>query len=531
MNKHFSEQIKKIKKDSVRLKKSSKKIEENKNFYIETNNIYFDYSKNIIDKKSIKNLLDLANIADIRGNYKKLIRGEIVNKSENRMAIHSALRNKKYLLDKNIVKDINDHKRLIKKLSDDIYKGKRKSCCNKKYTNIVSVGTGGSFFGIKAIYESLKNYSSNNIQLHFISNLDFTENKDLLSKLDPKKTLFIIISKSFKTIETLENIKKIKKWGYKDLNGKNILNNFLAVTENESEAIKLGIKKDNIIKIWQWLGGRYSIWSGVSIGLAIVIGFSNFSKFLSGAKSADEHFYTKKYEKNIPVIMALLSFYYTSFFEAQSHLILPYNYRLRYLHDHIQQLEMESNGKSIDNDGKKMYGKSGNIIWGGSGSCAQHSFYQLLHQGNFLVPADFIISAKTDSGSQDNHDLLFSNFLSHIETLKNGFSESEAQKLYEDKFSNQGLSKELVIKNLMLSGNRPTNTILLNKLSPESLGELIAFYEHKTYVLGLLHGINSFDQWAVEIGKIKAKEIYSNLKLIKNKKVRTSSRIIKKYLS
>ena len=187
MNKHFSEQIKKIKKDSVRLKKSSKKIEENKNFYIETNNIYFDYSKNIIDKKSIKNLLDLANIADVRGNYKKLIRGEIVNKSENRMAIHSALRNTKHLLDKNIVKDINDHKRLIKKLSDDIYKGKRKSCCNKKYTDIVSVGTGGSFFGIKAIYESLKNYSSNNIQLHFISNLDFTENKDLLSKLDPKK--------------------------------------------------------------------------------------------------------------------------------------------------------------------------------------------------------------------------------------------------------------------------------------------------------------------------------------------------------
>ena len=213
------------------------------------------------------------------------------------MAIHSALRNTKHLLDKNIVKDINDHKRLIKKLSDDIYKGKRKSCCNKKYTDIVSVGTGGSFFGIKAIYESLKNYSSNNIQLHFISNLDFTENKDLLSKLDPKKTLFIIVSKSFKTIETLENIKKIKKWGYKDLNGKNILNNFLAVTENESEAIKLGIKKDNIIKIWQWLGGRYSIWSGVSIGLAIVIGFSNFSKFLSGAKSADEHFYTEKYEK------------------------------------------------------------------------------------------------------------------------------------------------------------------------------------------------------------------------------------------
>ena len=229
--------------------------------------------------------------------------------------------------------------------------------------------------------------------------------------------------------------------------------------------------------------------------------------------------------------MALLSFNYSNYFAAQSHLILPYNYRLRFLHDHIQQLEMESNGKSIDVNGKNISSKAGNIVWGGSGSCSQHSFYQLLHQGNVFIPADFIISIKTDSGSQDNHDMLFSNFLSHIQILNSGFSMSDAQKLYEEKFANQGLQKDLVIKNLMLGGKKPTNAFLLKKLSPEALGELLAYYEHKTYVLGLLYGINSFDQWAVEIGKIKAKEIYRTIKLLKNKNKKINSKIIKKYIS
>ena len=229
--------------------------------------------------------------------------------------------------------------------------------------------------------------------------------------------------------------------------------------------------------------------------------------------------------------MALLSYYYTSFFGTQSHLILPYNFRLRFLHDHIQQVEMESNGKSLDIFGKDIFSKSGNIVWGGSGSCSQHSFYQLLHQGNLLIPADFIISKKTDSGSQDNHNMLFSNFLSHLEILNKGFSESQAKELYEKKFSKLGLDKNLVIKNLILSGNKPANAILLNELSPESLGELLAFYEHKTYVLGLLYGINSFDQWAVEIGKIKAKEIYQDIKLAKNKNKKINNETIKKYLS
>ena len=531
MNKIFSEQLKKIKKDASRLKKLSKNKNENQNFCIETENIFFDYSRNIIDEKSVENLLKLAHLIDIKKNYKRLISGHISNKSENRKVLHPAMRSTPSLLDKNIIEDIRKHKEILKKISQDVISGKNKSFSNKKYTDVVSVGTGGSFFGIKATYEALKNYSSKNIKLHFISNLDFTENKDLLSSLDPNKTLFIIVSKSFRTIETIENIKKIKFWLKKYSKNYNVMQNFLAVTENESEAKKLGINQRNIIKIWEWLGGRYSIWSGVSIGLIIAIGYNNFSKFLYGAQKADEHFFKKKYKNNIPVIMALLSFYYSNYFAAQSHLILPYNYRLRFLHDHIQQLEMESNGKSIDMNGKNISSKAGNIVWGGSGSCSQHSFYQLLHQGNVFIPADFIISKKTDSGSQDNHDMLFSNFLSHIKILNSGFSMSDAQKLYEEKFANQGLQKDLVVKNLMLGGKKPTNAFLLKKLSPEALGELLAYYEHKTYVLGLLYGINSFDQWAVEIGKIKAKEIYRNIKLLKNKNKKINSKIIKKYIS
>ena len=531
MNKIFLEQTRKIKKETLRFKNSKKALKNNKNFFLETDNLYFNYSRNIVDKKTLSELLKLANIIDIKNSYKKLINGYQINTSEQRKVLHPALRSVTKFLDKSIIKNIDNHKKILKKISNDVRSGKKKSFSRKKFTDIVSVGTGGSYFGIKAVYEGLKNYSSKKINLHFISNLDFTENKDLLSSLDPEKTLFIVVSKSFKTIETLENIKKIKYWLNKDFNGKNIMGNFLAVTENEAEALKLGICSDNIIKIWEWIGGRYSIWSGVSIGLIISIGFSNFSKFLKGAENADAHFYKNKYSVNIPVIMALLSYYYTSFFGTQSHLILPYNFRLRFLHDHIQQVEMESNGKSLDIFGKDIFSKSGNIVWGGSGSCSQHSFYQLLHQGNLLIPADFIISKKTDSGSQDNHNMLFSNFLSHLEILNKGFSESQAKELYEKKFSKLGLDKNLVIKNLILSGNKPANAILLNKLSPESLGELLAFYEHKTYVLGLLYGINSFDQWAVEIGKIKAKEIYQDIKLAKNKNKKINNETIKKYLS
>jgi len=530
MNKIFLSQINKIKKDSIRCSKIKKKSL-NENFNIDTENIFFDYSRNIIDSKTIKDLTKLAELIDVKENFRRLCSGEEVNLSEKRQALHPAMRETFHSLSKDTQNEIKKHKSLLKKISNEVNSGKRKSFSRKKFTDVVSIGTGGSYYGIKMIYESLKNYSAKNINLHFISNLDSTESNDILLNLKPETTLFIIVSKSFKTVETLENAKRVKKWLLKNTNNQDIMKNFLAVTENKFSAQKFGIKEDNIIKIWDWIGGRYSLWTGVSIGLIIAVGFNNFSKFLKGAYKGDKHFFQRKYEKNIPVIMALLSFYYTRFFKAQTHLVLPYNYRLRFLKEHLQQLEMESNGKSVDKNGNNLTHISGNIIWGATGNCSQHSFYQLLHQGKTFIPSDFIISSKTDSGSQDNHDKLFSNYLSHIEILNTGFTKNEAIDLYEKKFSNLGLNKNLVIKNLQLSGNKPTNAFLLKDMSPETLGVLLSFYEHKTYVLGLLANVNSFDQWAVEIGKIKANDIYKNIKDSKKANKKSKNSLIKKYLS
>jgi|TARA_B100001059_G_scaffold191535_1_gene194706 glucose-6-phosphate isomerase len=534
MNKIFLSQIQKIKKDALRCTKASDKLKKKNSreiFNIDTENIFFDYSRNIIDSKTIKNLTKLVEIIDVKGNFKSLCSGEIVNISEKRQALHPAMRGTFYKLDRDTKEDIKKHKALLKKISNEINSGKRKSFKNKNFTDVVSIGTGGSYYGIKMIYESLKNYSAKNINLHFISNLDSTESNDILLNLNKDTTLFILVSKSFKTVETLENARKVKKWLRKNNTNKDIMKNFIAVTENYNSALKFGIKKDCIIKLWDWIGGRYSLWTGVSIGLIIAVGYSNFSKFLEGARIGDKHFTQKDYDKNIPVIMALLSFYYTRFFYAQTHLVLPYNYRLRFLKEHLQQLEMESNGKSVDKNGKNLKNISGNIIWGATGNCSQHSFYQLLHQGKTFIPSDFIISCKTDSGSQDNHDKLFSNYLSHIEILNNGFTKEEALKLYDHKFSTLDLDKKLVVKNLMLKGNKPTNAILLKDMSPETLGILLSFYEHKTYILGLLSNVNSFDQWAVEIGKIKANDIYKSIKNSKMKNKKQKDVLIKKYLS
>ena len=532
MNKIFLSQIKKLKQDATRCKKSGKKsAKQVSKFNIDTENIFFDYSRNLIDSKTLTNLIKLAESLDIQDKFKKMCSGDIVNISEKRQALHPAMRGTVYSLNKKTKDDIKKHKLILKKISNEINSGKRRSFSGKRYTDVVSIGTGGSYYGIKMIYEALKNLNASNVNLHFISNLDSTESNDVLLNLNRETTLFVVVSKSFKTVETLENAIKVKKWLLSKAKNKDVMKNFLAVTENSFAAINFGIKKNSIIKLWDWIGGRHSLWTGVSIGLIIAIGFKNFSKFLDGARLGDKHFISKKYDKNIPVIMALLSFYYTRFFNAQTHLVLPYNYRLRFLKEHLQQLEMESNGKSIDKNGKNIKNISGNIVWGATGNCSQHSFYQLLHQGKTFIPSDFIISSKSDSGNQDNHDKLFSNYLSHIEILNDGFSDKESKDLYEKKFSSLGLDRDLVVKNLKLSGRKPTNAFLLKDLSPETLGVLLSFYEHKTYILGLLSNINSFDQWAVEIGKIKSNDIYIDIKNSKKNGKKPKNILITKYLN
>ena len=532
MNKIFLDQLQKLKKDSTRCKKkfSNQRVDLKSDiFHIESEKIYLDYSRNILDQNTLANLTRLAKILNIKEKFKDLCSGNICNISENRKVLHPAMRDTFFDLDENTKKEIKQHKKKLKKLSEDINSGKFKSFSGKKYRNIVSIGIGGSYFGTKMVYEALKNFSTSDINLFFLSNLDVTEADELLSNLNKDTTLFILVSKSFKTPETLENARKVKSWLKKGNVNKNIMKSFIAVTDNYQEALKFGIHEDLIINLWDWLGGRYSIWSGVSLGLIIAIGYKNFSRFLRGANLGDKHFYSKGYSENIPVIMALLTFYYTRFFGAQTHLILPYNYRLRFFVDHIQQVEMESNGKSIEQNGKKFSHLSSNIIWGSNGICSQHSYYQLLYQGNTFIPADFIFSKKNESGTKDNQDKVFSNFLSHVETRNRGFTKKEAEDLYHEKFSSSGLEKNLIIKNLMIKGNKPTNALLLKDLSPETVGMLISFYEHKTYVLGLISNIDSFDQWAVEIGKITAEDIYKSIKSSK-KSHNSKNSLLKKYL-
>ena len=532
MKKIFLDQLKNIKKDSLRCKKNLLKntsFKNNNSFHIETDYIFFDFSRNIIDLKTLNNLSSLAEKLEVKNNFKNICSGNIINKSENKKTLHTAMRGTFFNLDKAIKNEVRDYKKNLREISDNIRSGKHKSFNGKKFTDVVSIGIGGSHFGTKMVFEALKEYRVSKINLHFISNLDATEANEVLSNLNKDTTLFVIVSKSFKTSETLENAKLAKNWLKKQSNRKNVMKNFIAVTHNFEEAIKFGVDERLIIDVWDSVGGRYSLWTGVSIGLIISIGFKNFSKFLDGAAEGDKHFYSKKYTKNIPVIMALLSFYYSRFFGSQSHLILPYDYSLRLIVDHVQQVEMESNGKSLNIDGKKFSNISGNIVWGSNGIVLQHSIFQLLHQGNIFIPSDFIISKNTSSRKKDNHHKVFSNFLAHIETLNKGFSKKEADDLYEKKYSKKGLDKELVVKNLTLAGNRPANAFLLKDISPETLGMLLSFYEHKTYVLGLLSDVNSFDQWGVEIGKIMAKDIYKDIKSSKDNK--NGSVLLKKYLS
>ena len=532
MKKVFLNQLKKINKDSLRCKKNILKknlSSDNSSFLIETDNIFFDFSRNIIDQKTLFNLSSLAETLNVKNNFESLCSGDIANNSENKKVLHTAFRGTFFDLDKDLKEEVREYKKKLRQISNNIISGKHKSFSGKKFTDVVSIGTGGSHFGTKMVFEALKKYRISKINLHFISNLDATEANEVLSNLNKDTTLFVVVSKSFMTSETLENAKIAKNWLKNNDNHKSFMKNFIAVTNNFEGAVNFGVEENLIIDVWDSVGGRYSLWTGVSIGLIIVIGYRNFSKFLDGAAKGDKHFYSKKYSKNIPVVMALLTFYYSRFFGSQSHLILPYDYSLRLLVEHVQQVEMESNGKSLDMNGKKFSNISGNIVWGSNGIVLQHSIFQLLHQGNIFIPSDFIISKKTSSGKKDNHHKIFSNFLSHIETLNKGFSKEEASKLYEEKYSKSGLDKRLVIKNLMLSGNRPANAILLKDLSPESLGMLLSFYEHKTYVLGLLSNVNSFDQWGVEIGKIVAKDIYKNIKFPKESK--NGSALLKKYLS
>ena len=459
-------------------------------FCINWENFYVDFSKNRLSNNSFKLLTDLCKETNLKNNIKKYFNGSIINETENRAVLHTALRSK-HTNSTEISEEVNNTLSKIRTISDEINKGVRLGYSGKKIENVVNIGIGGSHLGPEMVTEALSFYSQG-IKPYFISNIDPDYTENLLKSINPDTTIFIIVSKTFTTIETLKNAKKVRKWFVKNVNEESIKNHFIAVSNNTEDPKEFGIESKNILSIPEWVGGRFSLWGSVGLIISICIGSKNFDDFLRGAREMDLHFKETPFEKNIPVVLALLSIWYNNFFKCETEVILPYNQFLCKLPDYLQQASMESNGKSIDREGKRVDYQTGTIIWGSTGTNAQHAFFQLMHQGTKLIPADFIAFKEPLFDDIEQHKILTSNFLAQTNAL-----------LVGNKKSGDEIHKNI-------DGNKPSNTILINKLTPHNLGSLIAMYESKIFVIGSILNIYSFDQWGVELGKSIAKQILNN---------------------
>lgn len=475
----------------------------------------FDYSKNLITDNTIKLLVQLAEETKLQDGIVALFNGDQINETEKRSVLHTALRNFSgnpvYSQGENVMPQVKKVLKQMRTFCDEVHSGKRKGYTNKKIKYIVNIGIGGSDLGPLMVTEALKPYWVKGIETFFVSNVDGTHIAETLKKVDPEKTLFLIASKTFTTQETMTNAHTAREWFLKRAKQeKNIAKHFVALSTNEKEVVKFGIDKRNMFEFWDWVGGRYSLWSAIGLSIALTIGFKNYEQLLKGAYNADVHFNDTPLEKNIPVLMALLGIWYVNFFDAQSETILPYDQYMHRFAAYFQQGNMESNGKSVDRNGEPVEYATGPVIWGEPGTNGQHAFYQLIHQGTLLIPCDFIAPAQTHNPIGDHHAKLLSNFFAQTEALMNGKTEAEA----EAELEKQGLSTEQIAKLLpykVFEGNRPTNSFLLKKVTPAALGQLIALYEHKIFAQGLIWNIFSFDQWGVELGKQLANKILPEL--------------------
>ncbi len=506
--------------NSINSKRISDFFESDKNrvdkYSINFEDLYFDFSKNIIDDEVLDLLISLAEECKLKTAIELMFTGAKINETENRAVLHTALRNKNYLPEimidgKNIYAEIKDVQHKMKSFSEDIISGNKKSFSGKNFTDIVNIGIGGSDLGPAMVYEALTPYH-NNLNVHFVSNIDGTHISQVLKKLTPENTLFIIVSKTFTTQETITNAQTAKDWVLKHTNStKAIEKNFVAVSTNIKLAKEFGIAENNIFRMWDWVGGRYSLWSAVGLSIACGVGYKNFEKLLSGAFKIDTHFRNSEFKKNIPVILALIGIWYNNFFNAQSYAILPYNQNLKRFPAYLQQADMESNGKSVDRNGDKINYQTGPIIWGEAGTNGQHAFYQLIHQGTKLIPADFIGFSQSHYKRADHQLKLTANLIAQTEALMKGKSKDEVyNELKLKQLSEKAIQEILSFK--IFDGNKPTNTLLFKKLTPKTLGMLIAIYEHKIFVQGIIWNIFSFDQWGVELGKALAKNILIELK-------------------
>ena len=489
-------------------------------FHLKWNDFLIDYSKNIINQETIQLLLELADEVGLKNAIKDYFDGAIINQTENRAVLHTALRADESTVVNvdgvNVIPEVTEAKNKIKAFTHEVTSGQRTGFTGKPFTDIVNIGIGGSDLGPVMVVEALQFYK-NHLNTHFVSNVDGDHVNEIIKKLNPETTLFVIVSKTFTTQETLTNSETIRRWFLQSAKQEDVAKHFVAVSTNMQKVTEFGINPDNVFPMWDWVGGRFSLWSAVGLTISLAVGFDNFNGLLKGANKMDSHFKSTDFDKNMPVILALLSVWYNNFFNAESEVLIPYTQYLQKLAPYLQQGTMESNGKSVGRDGEPVNYQTGTIIWGEPGTNAQHAFFQLIHQGTKLIPADFIGFITSLYGDKNHHDKLMSNFFAQTEALMHGKSKDQVQA----EFDKQGLAVEkaaFLLPFKVFSGNKPTNTILIQKLTPESLGSLIALYEHKIFVQGVIWNIFSFDQWGVELGKQLANSILDeiNTKTVKN---------------
>jgi len=481
--------------------------------HLQWNDFLVDYSKNIVTKETMDLLQELANDVQLKDAIKQYFEGDSINQTENRAVLHTALRAKEsatvFVDGTNVMPEIYAVKNKIKQFSNEIISGQRKGYTGKPFTDVVNIGIGGSDLGPAMIVEALQ-YYKNPLNVHFVSNVDGDHVNEILKKVNPETTLFVIVSKTFTTQETLSNAETIRSWFLQSAAQDDVAKHFVAVSTNIQKVTDFGINPDNIFPMWDWVGGRFSLWSAVGLSISLAVGFDHFDQLLQGAHEMDEHFKNESFEKNIPVTLALLSVWYNNFFGAESEALIPYTQYLQKLAPYLQQGIMESNGKSIGRDGKPVNYQTGTIIWGEPGTNSQHAFFQLIHQGTKLIPTDFIGYKEALYGNKDHHDKLMSNFFAQTEALLMG--KTAAQVTAE--FQKQGISDEkaaFLLPFKVFAGNKPTNTLLIDKLTPASLGALVALYEHKIFVQGVIWNIFSYDQWGVELGKQLASSILNEI--------------------
>jgi glucose-6-phosphate isomerase len=486
-----------------------------KKYSIRFKDILLDYSKNGIDEKIFSSLLDLSHQTGLKEAIEDMFAGKPINATEGRAVLHTALRNRSndpvYVGGKDVMPDVNEVLEKMKVFSEKVSKGVWKGYTGKPIESLVNIGIGGSDLGPVMVTEALKPYQHPHIKTYFVSNVDGSHITEVLKQVNPETTMFFIASKTFTTQETMTNAHTARSWFLEQAHNEvEVAKHFVALSTNGNAVRAFGIDLNNMFEFWDWVGGRYSLWSAIGLTVACAVGFDNFRKLLEGAHDMDKHFRSESFDKNLPVLLALIGIWNTNFLGATSETILPYDQYMHRFPAYFQQGNMESNGKYIDREGNKVNYPTGPVIWGEPGTNGQHAFYQLIHQGTQMIPCDFIAPAQTHNPVSDHHAKLMSNFFAQTEALMNGKSLEEVK----EEMKKEGKSPEIINKiapHRVFEGNRPTNSILVKKINPSTLGALIAMYEHKIFVQGVIWNIYSFDQWGVELGKVMAKSILPEL--------------------